>query len=178
MKSYKSLLIFVLFSLIQFQIKAQAYDGSIDRKIFAGYTHVGDQSGMDIKYDIGFTDYFSLGLGITHLFFETPTPSDKGDEINYFIQKSDFGFFLNFHLFQKLIPTPEIDVYAGPDFTFKSMGIHGGVKYNFSERFGIYFQALQSYSNSLYGLGDATDDPTNHFGKKFSISTGLTINLN
>jgi len=178
MKACKPVLIIILFFLIQFQSKAQAYDGVIDRKVIAGYTLVGDKSGMELKYDMGLSDLLSLGVGITHLFFTTPTPTDESDKIEYFIEKSDFGAFLNFHMFQKLINAPEIDVYAGPDLTFKSLGIHAGIKYNFSERFGLYFQASQSFSNSLFGLGDATDNPSNHFGKKFSIATGLTINLN
>jgi len=178
MKSYKPILIIILFFLVQFQSNAQAYDGVIDRKVIAGYTLVGDKSGMELKYDMGLCDLVSLGVGITHLFFATPTPADTPDKIEYFIEKSDFGAFLNFHVFQKLISAPEIDLYAGPDLTFKSLGIHAGIKYNFSERFGLYFQASQSFSNSLFGLGDATDNPSNHFGKKFSIATGLTINMN
>ena len=178
MKSCKPILIIILFFLIQFQSKAQAYDGVIDKKVIAGYTLVGDKSGMELKYDIGLSDLVSIGVGITHLFFATPTPADTPENIEYFIEKSDFGAFLNFHIFQKLISAPQVDLYAGPDITFKSLGIHAGIKYNFSERFGLYFQASQSYSNSLYGVGDATDHTLNHFGKQFSIATGLTINLN
>jgi hypothetical protein len=178
MKSCKPILIIILFFLVQIQSKAQAYDGAIDRKTIVGYTLVGDKSGMELKYDMGLSDLVSLGVGITHLFFATPTPADTPDKIEYFIEKSDFGAFLSFHLFQKLIHVPKIDIYAGPDLTFKSMAIHAGIKYNFSERFGLYFQASQSFSNSLYGLGGSTDDSSNHFGKKFTIATGLTINMN
>jgi hypothetical protein len=177
MKSCLRILTLILFLLIQYQSIAQAYDGGIDRKAIIGYTHVGDNSGMELKYDCGLSDLLSVGVGYTYLFFDTPVPADTQDKYTYFVEKSDFGLFLNFHLFQKQINTPEIDVYAGPDVTFKSLGIHAGVKYNFSERIGVYFQALQSFSNSLYGVGDSSIGTTNLFGKQFAISTGFTINL-
>lgn len=179
MNMCKSYLISIFFVLISYtHIQAQAYDGIIDKKIFAGFTKVGKNQGLEIKFETGLSDVISIGVGYKYLFYHAPPTEEYIDKVHYFIEKSDFGMLLNFHLFQKQISSTKYDIYAGVHVAFKSMGIHTGVKYNFSERIGVYFQVLQSFNDSFMGIGGSPDDFVNNFGRKFSISTGLSFNIN
>jgi hypothetical protein len=159
-------------------IKAQAYDGSIDRKLFLGYANVGGRSGAEFKYEAGYNDYFSGGINFAYLFNNTDTIYvDETEKFTEFWYRCNAALIFNFHFLPDLSPSGNLDPYAGISLSFKSIGIQAGLKYNFSERFGCYGQILQSVSNSVIGISTDPGDYTNNFGKKTYLSIGLTCNL-
>lgn len=177
MKTKLVLIIAITFLLIRTEIKAQAYDGRIDRKLFLGYTNVGGNSGAEIKFEYGMKDWLSSGADFRYLFIETPPTSDQIEKSGYFFQKSDFGIFLNFHPLQTIKKSTKFDVYIGPYASLKSIGLQLGAKYNFTERIGVYVNGIQSFGNSFFGIGGEPDDFVNHFGKKTYVSVGFSLNV-
>jgi hypothetical protein len=175
----KKLLFFfaISFLLLRTEIKAQAYDGRIDRKLFLGYTNVGGNSGAEIKFEYGLNDLLSSGADFRYLFIETPPTTDQIEKSGNFFQKSDFGIFLNFHPLQTIKKSTKYDVYIGPYASLKSIGLQLGAKYNFTERIGVYINGIQSFGNSFFGIGGTPDDFTNNYGKKTYVSVGLSLNV-
>jgi hypothetical protein len=172
------LLIIQLFSG-QILLKAQAYDGSIDRKLFLGYANVGGLSGAEFKYEAGYNDYFSGGINFAYLFNNADTIyADESEKATEFWYRCNAALFFNFHFLPNLSPSGKLDPYAGIYLSFKSIGIQAGLKYNFSERFGCYGQINQSVSNSVRSINTNPGDYSNYFGKKTYLSVGLTCNLN
>lgn len=175
------LLAILLFSIFSSVVFAQAYDGRTDTKIFLGYSLVGKTSGVEIQFDQGITDYVSYGLkGIVLI---NPRKHNEGDgeferTANAF-NSFDMGVFLRFHFTDVLKMKETMDPYLGLDVSLKSLGVHTGFKYNFSETLGLYIQYAHSFSGSISGISkeDSTDSSFNFFGKTGVIGGGLTINL-
>lgn len=174
----KLLFIFAItFFLFRTEIKAQAYDGRIDRKLFLGYTNVGGYSGAEIKFEYGTNDLISTGADFRYLFIDTPPTTDQFEKSAYFFQKADFGIFLNFHPIQTIKKSTKFDVYIGPYVSLKSIGLQLGAKYNFTERIGVYINGIQSFGNSFFGIGGTPDDFVNNYGKKTYVSAGISLNV-
>ncbi len=175
----KKLSLFLIIHLLTgfILVKAQAYDGSIDTKVFLGYTNTGGKPGAEFRYENGINDFFSIGTDYICLLYKSGSKSYLEEKIELFIQRSDFGLYVNYHIFQNKITSSRVDPYVGAFVSFKSLGLQAGVKYNFSERLGLYGQFNQSFGNSFFGIGGTPDDFVNHFGKKASVAAGITYNF-
>ncbi len=164
-------------SLYSTQCMAQAYDGKGDNKIFLGYTNIKGCSGAEWRLDSGMGDLFSMGFNATYLFIKIePVSEDEGsDKFDKIFKNIDLGFLLNFHLSVPLNMNEKIDPYFGLVLNLKSAGLHAGVKYNFTERFGVYMQLTDSFIFAITGKSISWNE--SHFGKYIGVSGGITYNL-
>ena len=147
---------------------AQAFDGDMDEKVRAGYLNLSGKSGAELGYTNGLSDCLSYGVFARMLF------DDGNDERGHSLLESlDIGAECFFHWDELLhLPSP-LDIYTGFQLGWQSGGLAGGLKYNISERWGLYVQAQQ-------GLFDVShskvfDYPFN--GRKFGVSAGVTFSL-
>jgi hypothetical protein len=184
--------IFILFLVFSQSVKAQAYDGDAETRIFLGYTNIEGKSGGEFQLDNGLNDYVSYGI---KLIFISGTKKDN-DEFSA-LDGFDASFFLRFHFLEVLKSNEKIDPYLGVDASLKSIGLHGGIKYNFGDIIGVYAQVGKGFSNSLSNGISKKDIPepdrtyddkgnvvhesigdyrVNYFGKSFSFNVGITIN--
>ena len=166
---YKILTLLLFGSVL---LSAQAYDGGGDEKIFLGYANVGGKSGVEAQYDIGINDLLSYGFCATVL---AGTDKKNDDNNNNAFNGFNLGFFLRFHFLEALKLKDKTDPYLGIDVSMKSLGLHAGVKYNFSDAIGMYAQIQQGFSNSFWN--DNNDGYINYFGKKFGFNVGMTVSL-
>lgn len=173
-----------LFALNQ-KINAQSYDGEGDLKIFLGYTNIEGKSGGEFEIDKGVSDLISFGSKITILI--NPDERKTTDSIdNNFkaFDAFDLSLFMRLHFSETLKLNEKIDPFLSLNLGLKSIGANVGVKYSFTEVIGAYIIYNKSFSSSFEGDHkinseefDVFEDNVNFFGKKSSISCGITINI-
>ena len=136
---YKCLLLFVCLLCVSRSVQAQAWDGEGDVKAYAGYTNVGRKSGFELGTDYALSDFVSLGGQITYVFVKK-----HDDENNNFLLGYDLSLMGNYH-WAELLKLPSIlDIYTGVSVGLRTGSLQAGVRYNFSETFGIYGQVRQN----------------------------------
>lgn len=175
----KIIFITVLVSIVLFatRVHAQAYDSENENKVFLGYSNIRGGSGIELRVDHGRGDIFSMGFNATYLFFkiEQTVDDDEFDKFSYVMENLDLGALFNFHLSPALNMEENIDPYLGIFVNLKSIGLHAGCKYNFSERWGIYAQLAKSFSKSLYSVSQSGNEL--HYSNYFGVSAGVTYNI-
>lgn len=109
---------------------SQAWNGAGDQKVQAGFSAWGNGVGITGTYDYGLSDLISVGGGLNL----------------YFDNKKDNDFFIfgrvNFHLQDALQLSDQLDIYPGADIGVLGnsfgLGVHLGVRYYFTEKFGAF----------------------------------------
>uniref|UniRef100_A0AB33J7Q9 Outer membrane protein beta-barrel domain-containing protein n=2 Tax=unclassified Prevotella TaxID=2638335 RepID=A0AB33J7Q9_9BACT len=148
---------------------AQAYDGDLDRKISAGYLHVDGRSGVELRYDLGMNDWLSVGMKGTMLFIGKSHSDAEPD----FMDGVDLSLPIDVHWDDALKLPSQLDFYTGVGVGFHVLDVHSGLRYSFSETFGVYAQAQY---NVFRMLEHARDFPSLYLHKA-QLSVGLIINL-
>lgn len=148
--------------------RSQAFDGVSDDKLFLGYANLGGKSAIDFQYDRGLGDWISAGGQVTYLFLP------KKDGQSYTLpERANLTVFCRVHFAGIFTMPSQFSPYAGIDLSVHTFGMHGGVKYNFSERWGVYAQAQQGLCR-LWGDENIWG---NFFDRKFGVSLGITYNI-
>ena len=147
---------------------AQAFDADYDFKIFTGYLNKGGKSGIQIGAEYGRSRFFSFGGFVQGLF----GIKDEDGESNFF-KNTDLQFRCNFHWTDVMHLPSTFDIYTGVNVSLRAGGLQAGVRYNFSERFGLYGEVQQP----LFKTFSSGDFDNRYFNKKFGFSAGFTINL-
>ncbi len=146
---------------------AQAFDGDDDFKAFAGYINVGGLSGGVVGIDKGANDWLSIGFAASYI------GKDKKDSEDELRLRWDVMFTANYHWQEALkLPMP-FDIYTGIHAGIRSVGVQGGMRYNFSETLGVYAEARQNIFNMVKSSGDVDY----YYYKKFCFGAGITINF-
>lgn len=160
--------VFLIIATSSNSAQAQAFDADYDLKIFAGYLNKGGKSGVQIGAEYGRSRFFSFGGFVQGLF----GIKDEDGESN-FLKNTDLQFRCNFH-WTDVIHLPSIfDIYTGVNLSLRAGGLQAGVRYNFSERFGLYGEVQQP----LFKTFTTEDFDNRYFNKRFGFSAGITINL-
>ena len=152
-----------------FETHAQAFDADYDLKIFAGYLNKGGKSGVQLGIEYGRSRFFSLGCFLQSIF----NVKDEDGEKTEFMENANMEIRCNFHWTDILHLPSNFDIYTGVNTSIRSVGLQGGVRYNFSERFGLYVEAQQP----LFKVLSIEDFDNRYYNKKFGFSAGFTINL-
>lgn len=181
----KTLLTALLIAGVNFCANAQAYDGGEDGKIFLGYANVGGKSGIEAQIDRGISDLISYGGKFSFLIKpHDPKETSNTEEDMEPFDTMDFAIFLRFHFSEALNLNERIDPFLSLEGGLKSAGVNAGIKYNFTETIGVFAMYNHSLSSSFYGDTEIIDDEMsiftdklNYFGKKSTISFGLTFNV-
>ena len=163
---YQCLLLFVCLLCVPRSAQAQAWDGEGDVKVYGGYANVGGKSGFELGTDYALSDFVSLGGQITYV-----SVKKHGDGDNSFLVGYDLSLMGNYHWAEVLKLPSVLDIYTGASVGLRTGGLQAGVRYNFSETFGLYGQVRQ---NLFKTFGDDEDYGPIYQGKT-ALSLGITI---
>ena len=148
------------------RVQAQAWDGEGDIKVYAGYANVGGRSGIELGSDYALSDYVSVGGQVTYV---NVKDYDEGRDRAF--MGYDFSLTGNYHWAEVLKLPSVLDIYSGVSVGLRTAGLQAGVRYNFSETFGIYGQVRQ---NLFKTFGDDVEHGRVYQGKT-ALSVGLTV---
>ena len=163
---YQCLLLLGCLLCVPHSVQAQAWDGEGDIKVYAGYANVGGKSGFEIGSDYALSDFISIGGQITYV---NVKKHDEGH--NNFLLGYDFSLTGNYHWAEVLKLPSVLDIYSGASVGLRTAGLQAGVRYNFSETFGLYGQVWQ---NLFKTFGDDVEHGRIYQGKT-ALSVGLTV---
>ena len=163
---YQWLLLLGCLLCVPHSVQAQAWDGEGDIKVYAGYANVGGRSGIELGSDYAFSDFISIGGQITYV---NVKKHDEGH--NNFLLGYDLSLTGNYHWAEVLKLPSVLDIYSGVSVGLRTVGLQAGVRYNFSETFGLYGQVRQ---NLFKMFGDDVEHGRVYQGKT-ALSVGLTV---
>ena len=146
------------------RVAAQAFDGDMDQKIHMGYLNLEGVSGMEVELLDGLSDYFSYGGFVRTVF-------DK--DVDKKLECFDLGASIYFHWDELLNLPDRLDLHTGIQVGWQSTGVAAGMRYNFSEYWGLYAGVQKGlFDMRHHGV---FDNPLG--GRKFGFSVGLTYSL-
>lgn len=162
------LLFTLVFFLFVLSVNAQAFEGKEDMKFQIGTNFQENGTGIVVTYDYGLGENFSIGLlssyvlGVAELI-----DADFGDRIDL---KARFNANLG-SVFQL---GDNVDIYPGLDLGLKNFGGHLGVRYFFSDGFGVFSEIGAPIAK--YNTDTLT--PAEKLHNQFVFSLGVSFNLN
>ncbi|PTM03357.1 MAG: hypothetical protein DA407_14115 [Bacteroidetes bacterium] len=160
-------LIVVLTLLSVAFVNAQAYQGKGDNKFQVGANFQDNATGLNVSYDFGVGENISLGLSSTYaLGIDEKLNADFGDRF-------DIKARFNANLGNVVNIDENFDVYPGLNFGLKNFGGHLGMRYFFSDGFGIYSE----FNVPLAKYNSDTLTPAEKIHNQFTVSFGATFNL-
>ncbi|NKI26202.1 hypothetical protein HCG49_06480 [Arenibacter sp. 6A1] len=162
----KRLLFAVLLLSVGF-VSAQAYEGKGDSKFQIGANFQTNGTGIVTTYDFGMGQNFSMGLqGSYILGVEKAIGADFGDRM-------DLKARFNANLGSVMNLGEMVDVYPGLDLGLRNFGGHVGMRYFFSDGFGIYSEL--GFPLAKYKTENLT--PAEELNNQVVFSIGASFNL-
>lgn len=168
MKDMKKIL-FILTLLSVTFANAQAYYGKGDNKIFVAANMQNNATGINMTYDVGLGPNISLGISGTYS-LGVSSSLDQFDPS--FGDRFDLKGRFNANLGDVINIDDNFDVYPGLNLGLKNFGGHLGMRYFFSEGFGLGVEALfpiAKYKNNL--------NPAEKLHNQFNVNLGAVFNL-
>jgi len=162
----KNLIVILAMLSIAF-VNAQAYQGKGDNKFQVGANFQDNASGLNVSYDFGVGENISLGLSSTYaLSVDDKLGADFGDRF-------DIKARFNANLGNVVNIDENFDIYPGLNFGLKNFGGHLGMRYFFSDGFGIFTELNAPIAK--YNSDALT--PAEKIHNQFTINFGATFNL-
>ena len=159
--------LFVLFFLVAATVFAQGYSGRDDQKFQVGVNLQDNATGISASYDYGLGENISVGVVSSYLLgvnnSVSKTTSDRFDV------KARFSA----HLGPVIGVSEQFDLYPGLDIGLKNFGFHTGMRYFFSDGFGVYTEL--GFPIARYSTEDLT--PSEKFHNQFAVSIGASFNF-
>ncbi|GAL68297.1 DUF6646 family protein [Jejuia pallidilutea] len=160
-------LILILAILSVSLTNAQAYSGKNDNKFQVGVNAQDNGTGINISYDYGVGDNISFGFSSTYLLgVEDAVDANFDDRI-------DIRARFNANLGNVINISEKFDIYPGLSLGLKNFGGHLGMRYFFTEGFGIYTELNTDFAK--YNSGTLTPAETLH--NQFTVNFGASFNL-
>ncbi|WP_317130339.1 DUF6646 family protein [Changchengzhania lutea] len=124
-------------------------------------------TGLNASYDFGVGENMSLGLSSTYaLGVDDALDADFGDRF-------DVRARFNANLGSVVNIDENFDIYPGLSFGLKNFGGHLGMRYFFTEGFGIYTEFNTPFAK--YNTDRLTPDEKLH--NQFTVNLGAAFNL-
>jgi len=160
--------IVLLVALVSFGLgNSQAFKGKDDNKFQVGANFQSNGTGLNASYDYGIGENISLGLSSTYLL-------GVEDELDAdFKDRFDVRARFNANIGNVLAIDENFDVYPGLSFGLKNFGGHLGMRYFFTDGFGIYTELNTPFAK--YNTDDLT--PAEELNNQFTINIGASFNL-
>lgn len=128
MRKFFTLIFLVGFSIVN----AQSFIGKADSKFQVGANLQEHATGINLSYDYGLGENFSVGVSSSYAL-------GVADFINAdFADRIDIRARFNANLGSVLNIDENFDFYPGLSLGLKNFGAHAGVRYFFSQGFGLY----------------------------------------
>ncbi len=170
----KKLILLVTLLSISF-INAQAFLGKNDNKFQIGANFQKYGTGLNVSYDFGLGENISVGvsssysLGLNNDLTDNPIDDLNADFDNRFDLRARF----NANLGSVLNIDDNFDVYPGLSVGLKNFGGHLGMRYFFSDGFGVYTEFNTPFSK--YKSEKLIPAETLH--NQFTVNLGAVFNL-
>ncbi|APY11138.1 hypothetical protein BWZ22_07730 [Seonamhaeicola sp. S2-3] len=161
----KILLLLTLFSVSL--INAQAFFGKGDDKFQVGANLQDNATGINVAYDFGMGDNISLGFSSTYaLGVDEALDASFGDRF-------DIKARFNANLGSVVNIDENFDIYPGLHVGLKNFGGHLGMRYFFSDGFGLYTEFNTPFAK--YNTDTLTPEEKLH--NQFTVSIGAVFGL-
>ena len=146
---------------------SQAFKGKDDAKFQVGANFQSNGTGLNASYDYGIGENISLGISYKYLLgVEEELDADFKDRF-------DVRARFNANIGNVLAIDENFDVYPGLSFGLKNFGGHLGMRYFFTDGFGIYTELNTPFAK--YNTDDLT--PAEELHNQFTINIGASFNL-
>ena len=163
MKNFILLFAFLTSTLLS----AQAFKGKGDQKFQVGVNLQEHASGINASYDYGLGENISLGISSSYLLgVSDGIDPDFGDRF-------DLKGRFNANIGNVIGVSEKFDLYPGLNLSLKNFGGHVGVRYFFTDGFGIY--AETSFPIAKYNSDPLT--PAEKLNNQFALCFGASFNL-
>ena len=156
-------------------INAQAFIGSGDNKFQVGANFQDNGSGLNISYDFGIGENISVGFSSTYLLgVDDALKNNVVDDLNAkFDNRFDVRARFNANLGNVVNIDENFDIYPGLSLGLKNFGGHLGMRYFFTDGFGIYTELNTPFAK--YKTEQLT--PAEKLHNQFTINLGASFNL-
>ncbi|MBJ6367538.1 DUF6646 family protein [Snuella sedimenti] len=160
-------LILIISLLIVSIGNAQVFIGSGDNKFQVGANFQNTATGVNVSYDFGMGENISFGFSSTYAL-----NIDEGLEAN-FIDRFDIKARFNANLGNVITIDENFDIYPGLNISLKNFGGHLGMRYFFTDGFGIYTELNTPFAK----YKTETLTPAEKLHNQFTINLGACFNL-
>ncbi|WP_445956237.1 DUF6646 family protein [Yeosuana sp.] len=148
---------------------AQAFKGNGDNKFQVGTSLQNNATGINVTYDYGLGENMSVGISSSYALGLNNAIESVVDVNDRFDIKARFSANLG-----NVINVDEnFDVYPGLDLSLKNFGGHLGMRYFFSEGFGLYTEFTVPFAKYNTDVLDAGEKLFN----QFTVNIGASFNL-
>jgi outer membrane protein G len=148
-----------------FAVSAQAFSGKGDNKFQIGANIQDHATGIMATYDRGIGENMSIGVQSTYLLNVDGDASKFEDEFDI---KARFSANIG-----SVMSLPSnVDVYPGLNLGLRNFGAHAGVRYFFSDGFGLFTEVgfpIARYEKDPVGYEDLNN--------QFQWNIGVSFNL-
>ncbi len=145
---------------------AQAFSGKGDSKFQVAANFQKNATGINVNYDLGLGENISVGVSGVYALGINDVSANFGDRFDLKARFSaNIGNVLNID--------EKFDIYPGLHLGLKNFGGHLGMRYFFSEGFGIFSELNAPFA--IYKTGVLTPAETIH--NQFNVSFGTVFNL-
>lgn len=146
---------------------AQAFSGKGDQKFQVGVNLQEHGSGINVTYDLGLGENISVGVASSYLL------GVNNDIDPDFTDRFDLKGRFNANIGNVLDVSDKFDLYPGLDLSLKNFGGHVGVRYFFTDGFGVY--AETSFPIAKYNSDPLTT--AEKLNNQLVICFGASFNL-
>lgn len=148
-------------------LNAQAFKGKGDSKFQVGANFQNSTTGINLSYDFGVGENISFGLSSTYsLNIEDNLDAEFGDRFDLRVRfNANLGNVINID--------ENFDVYPGLSLGLKNFGGHLGLRYFFSDGFGIFSELNLPLAKYKSGILTRAEEIHN----QFYINIGASFNL-
>jgi hypothetical protein len=165
MKRIITLALLLSFGLINAQ---QAFEGKGDAKFNIGANIQDGGSGIQASADFGIGENLSYGFVASYLLGVDEFLGEKPE----FEDRFDAKFRINANLGSVINIDEKFDLYPGLSLGLKNFGGHVGMRYFFTEGFGLYTEAgfpIAKYDQDITGF--------DHLNNQFTFNIGASFNM-
>lgn len=163
----KLVLLAILFSASL--VNAQVFEGQGDSKFQVGANFQDNATGINVSYDFGVGENMSLGLSSTYALGLNSILKDVAETGDRFDLRARF----NANLGNVLNIDENFDFYPGLSLGLKNFGGHVGLRYLFTDGFGIYTELNTPIAK--YETDNLT--PAKKIHNQFTVNFGALFNL-
>lgn len=161
-------IITLIIVLVAFSANSQVFKGKGDVKFQVGANMQKGGTGINVTTDFGLGENMSYGFSATYLLNADKIADVKPD----FEDRADLKLRFNANIGNVLNLSDAIDVYPGLNLGLRNFGGHLGLRYFFTDGFGVYSEAafpIASYKTDLVGF--------DKYNNQFTFNIGASFNL-
>ena len=148
---------------------AQAFKGNTDNKFQVGVSLQNNATGINVSYDYGLGENISVGVSGS---YALGVKNDNEIDAT-FGDRFDVKARFNAHLGNVVNIDENFDIYPGLDLSLKNFGGHLGMRYFFTDGFGLYTEFNIPFAK--YDTGILT--PGQELFNQFTVNIGASFSL-